>query len=177
MWFILGWIVSIVTFPGVIVHELAHQLFCRLARVAVFDVCYWRFGNPAGYVVHETPRTAYQSILISIGPFIVNTVVGGLIAAPSALPVLQFNSGTPLDYLLIWLGVSIAMHAFPSTGDAKSIWQSVMSKPGFSMAKVIAAPIVGLIYIGALGSMFWLDLFYGIGVAFLIPKLLIAIFS
>lgn len=26
-----------------------------------------------------------------------------------------------LDYFMIWLGVSIAMHSFPSTGDAKSI--------------------------------------------------------
>lgn len=53
-----GFLISIVTFPGVIVHEMAHQIFCRLCGVAVFDVCYFRFGNPSGYVVHEIPKKA-----------------------------------------------------------------------------------------------------------------------
>lgn len=29
MFFIPGQLIALVTFPGVIVHELAHQLFCR----------------------------------------------------------------------------------------------------------------------------------------------------
>lgn len=37
-----GFLISIATFPGVIVHEAAHQLFCRLTKVAVLDVCYFR---------------------------------------------------------------------------------------------------------------------------------------
>lgn len=47
MFFIPGQLIAALTFPGVIVHEMAHQLFCRLFRVAVLDVCYFRFG-PAG---------------------------------------------------------------------------------------------------------------------------------
>lgn len=50
-----GFLISILTFPGVIVHEIAHQLFCRICGVAVLDVCYFKAGNPAGYVVHEIP--------------------------------------------------------------------------------------------------------------------------
>lgn len=49
-----GIVISVLTFPGVIVHEAANLLFCRFAGLAVFDVRYFRFGNPAGYVLHET---------------------------------------------------------------------------------------------------------------------------
>ena len=53
MFIIPGVLVSAVTFPGVVVHEAAHMLFCRIRGVAVLDVCFFRFGNPAGYVVHD----------------------------------------------------------------------------------------------------------------------------
>lgn len=69
------------------------------------------------------------------------------------------------------------MHSFPSTGDAKSIWSSVRSKKTSIWSKIIATPIVGLIYVGAVGSVFWLDFLYGLGVAMFIPKLLIKIFA
>lgn len=175
--FIPGFLISIITFPGVIVHEIAHQLFCRLAGVAVLDVCYFRFGNPAGFVIHEIPKKPQQSLLIGIGPFILNTIVGALISLPAAIPVYKFETGSLLNYFLIWLGVSIAMHSFPSTGDAKSIWDAV-KRPGiFLPVKIIAIPIVGLIYICALGSMFWLDLIYGGVVAMALPNLLIQIMA
>jgi hypothetical protein len=38
----------------------------------------------------------------------------------------------------------------------------------------VAYPIVGLIYLGALGSFFWLDLLYGIGVVVGLPHLIIS---
>ncbi len=166
-----GILISIVTFPGVIVHELAHLLFCKLFRVAVYDVCYFRVGNPSGYVVHEHPRTPLQSIFISIGPFLVNTILGAIIALPAAIPVLKFDSGDIFDYVLIWLGVSIAMHSFPSTGDAKSLWASVTSPQTPFGYKIMAAPICLVIFAGAIGSFFWLDLGYGVVVALALPEL------
>ena len=171
--FIPGFFISILTFPGVIVHEVAHQLFCRLANVAVFDVCYFRFGNPAGYVIHEIPKKRYEEILIGIGPFILNSILGAIVALPAAIPVIKFSTGSTLDYFLIWLGVSIAMHSFPSSGDAKNIWAAVISKDTSIWIKIIGTPIVGLIFLGAIGSAVWLDLLYGIGVAMLIPNIII----
>ncbi|RKP47903.1 DUF3267 domain-containing protein [Cohnella endophytica] len=173
MFFIPGFLISIVTFPGVIVHEFAHQLFCRLFRTAVLDVCYFRVGNPSGFVVHEHPRKASHQIWIGLGPFFVNTIVGALIALPSAIPVIQFENASFIDYVLIWLGVSIAMHSFPSTGDAQNIWSSIKSRETSWLLKILVSPIVGLIYICAYGSVIWLDLLYGIGVATLIPYLLV----
>ncbi len=139
----------------------------------MLEVCYFRFGKPAGYVLHELPALPYQQIWIGIGPFLVNTVVGALIAAPAAIPVIQFDAGDPLDYVLIWLGVSIAMHAFPSTGDARSIWQTLKTRKTSLLTKLIAVPLVSLIYLGAISSFVWLDLAYGMMVAMLLPNGLI----
>lgn len=177
MFFIPGFVITIITFPGVIVHELAHQLFCRLYKVPVFEVVYFRVGNPAGYVVHESPQNKLQTIMISIGPFIVNTVLGALIALPAAMPVFKFDNAGPQEYLLIYLGVSIAMHAFPSTGDANNIWQATKKEDTPWWIKIISYPVVGLIYLGSIGSFFWLDLIYGIAVAVGLPNLIIALLA
>ena len=123
--FIPGFLITLVTFPGVIVHELAHQLFCRWYKIPVYEVVYFQAQNPAGYVLHETPANKWQSLMISIGPFFVNTLLGALIALPAAMPVFEFEDANPFHYLLIYLGVSIAMHAFPSTGDAANVWSIV----------------------------------------------------
>ena len=170
--FIPGIILSIITFPGVIVHELAHQLFCRWCKVPVFEVCYFRTQNPVGYVIHEPTQKSWHSVLISVGPFIINTVVGLLIGLPAALQY-KFGSAGPLEFLLLYLGISVAMHAFPSTGDAQSLWASVMNTDTPLITKILVAPIVGLIYVGALGSFFWLDAIYGFGVAVGLPWLMI----
>lgn len=165
MFFVPGVIIAVLTFPGVIVHELAHQLFCRWLGVAVLDVCYFRFGNPAGYVVHEPPRTPLQSVLIGVGPFLVNSILGVLIAVPAAIPVFVLGAReSPLHKLMLWLGISIAMYAFPSTGDAAVIWQALWRQPAPVLVRLIGTPLVGFIYLGALGSIVWLDVLYGFGI-------------
>lgn len=171
--FIPGIAVSIATCPGVIVHELAHQLFCRLFKIPVFQVVYFQVGNPAGFVLHELPPYKWQTILIAVGPFLVNTTLGALIALPAALPVFTLHNANLLHYFLIYLGVSIAMHAFPSTGDAREIWKEITKEDTRLPTKLIGYPLVGLIFLGSLGSMIWLDLVYGVAVAVGIPNLII----
>jgi len=171
MIFIPGSLITLVTFPGVVVHEIAHQFFCRLTGTAVLDVCYFRMGNPAGYVVHERPRTRAKALLVSIAPFIVNTLLGAMIAAPAAISAFTFEDGDFLDGLLIWLGVSIAMHAFPSRQDAQSLWSAFKEERWW--IKALIAPIVFVIHSGAVLSFVWLDLIYGVGVAAIVPKLLV----
>ncbi len=177
MFFIPGILITIVTFPGVIVHELAHQLFCRLYKVPVFQVVYFRTKNPVGYVLHEAVQNKWHGMMISVGPFIVNTLLGAIIALPASLPVFVFDNAGPIDYLLIYLGVSIAMHAFPSTGDANVIWRQINEENTPLLVKIIGYPIVGLIHIVSLGKFFWLDALYGVGVAIGIPKLIIALMA
>lgn len=171
--FIPGILISIATFPGVIVHELAHQLFCRWFKVPVFEVCYFRTENPIGYVIHEPAEKVYQSVFISVGPFIINTLLCFIIGFSAALQF-KFDSANVLDYLLMYLAISIGTHAFPSTGDASSLWKSVVkSDETSSFSKIIVTPIVGFIYLGALGSFFWLDVIYGTAVAMGLPYIII----
>ncbi len=172
----LGIIISIITFPGIIVHELAHQLFCRLYKVPVFEVVYFRTQNPMGYVLHEKPATNLQATMISTGPFFLNTILGFVIAFPAAVQY-KLGAAYPIDYLLLYLGVSIAMHAFPSTGDAKSLWEHISDKETPLLTKIIVTPIIGLMYAGALGSMVWLDAIYGFAVAVGLPFLVIRLFA
>jgi hypothetical protein len=172
-----GFVIALLTFPGVIVHELAHQFFCILLKVPVFKVCYIRVGNPSGYVLHEHPHSPWKSLLISFGPLLVNTILGFIIALPAVIGTFTFDSGDALDALLIWLGFSIAMHSFPSTGDAATLWKSVLA-PGVSpFAKVITVPLTGLIWIGAVGSVFWLDAIYGFLVIGLLPGWILSVFA
>jgi hypothetical protein len=174
-----GFIIALLTFPGVIVHELAHQFFCRLLKVPVFKVCYIRVGNPSGYVIHEHPHSPWKSLLIGYGPLLVNSILGTLIAFPAVLSLIYLNNGWWLDGLLLYLGFSIAMHSFPSTGDAASIWKAIMGPSSSIFAKIVGVPLVGIIWAGAVGSVFWLDAIYGgclVGFApGLIAKLLAAI--
>jgi len=164
--FIPGFLITWVTFPGVIVHEFAHQLFCHWTGTRVLKVCYFRFGNPAGYVAHERPPTVWRHILIGIGPLFVNTVLGCILGT---VAYLLRDLGQLWFYGLMWLAVSVAMHSFPSTGDAKSIWSAIWAKGAPLGTKLVGTPLVALIGLGALGSVVWLDLLYGAAVAVWLP--------
>lgn len=171
--FIPGFIISLITFPGVIVHELAHLIFCKLMKVPIYDVKYFQLQNPCGYVVHEPTANPGKTFIISIGPFIVNTLIGIIIMLPVSLELFIFKNYNPLYVLLGWLGISILMHAFPSSGDAQVLYNNVIKNSEVSiLVKILVLPVVGLIYVGAYGSVVWLDLFFAMGVAMVIPKFL-----
>jgi hypothetical protein len=166
-----GEIIALLTFPGVIIHEAAHMLFCKLGRVAVFDVCFFRWGNPAGYVVHEEPASFGTAFLISVGPFIVNSLVCILLCFPAFVPVRIFARQDPISYFLLWLGLSIGMHAFPSTQDAKVLWHHAKkAAAGFHPLALVSFPLVIAIYIANFGSFFWLDLMYGVAIGLGLPE-------
>jgi hypothetical protein len=69
------------------------------------------------------------------------------------------------------------MHAFPSTGDAKTL-RTAVSAAGVPLGvKLVAYPIIAIIFAGAIGSLFWLDAVYGVAVALSAPKLLVALLA
>jgi Putative zincin peptidase len=169
-----GWLIGLVTFPGVIVHEAAHLFFCKVRRVAVFDVCFFRVGNPAGYVIHEPPASFTSSFLIAVGPFIINSLLCILFCFPAFVPVKVFGHADPISYFLIGLGVSIGMHAFPSTQDAKVLWQQAKIAAGrWNPLALVSFPLVVVIYAANLLRFFWLDYLYGIALGFFLPEVLL----
>jgi hypothetical protein len=171
--FIPGILISLITFPGVIVHEFAHLFFCKLRKVAVYDVCYFRFGNPVGYVIHESTTNFYTTFLISMGPFFINTALCLLICIPAYIPINFFNLEHPLSYFLMWLGVSIGMHAVPSNQDAKNLYQQAKEKiREKNILAILSFPIVGLIYVFNVLRIVWADLAYGIAIGVWVPGLI-----
>lgn len=165
-----GWLISILTFPGVIVHEAAHQLFCRLTRLAVFDVCYFRVGNPAGYVVHEASEDFNRTFLVSMGPFFVNSFLCVVFCSAAFLPVWELQVSDPLAYFFYWLGISIGMHAFPSTQDMKGMWR-LMPEAAKKMnpLAVIGYPVVAIVYVMNLARIVWADLAYSLTIGIVAP--------
>ena len=166
-----GIVIAILTFPGVIVHEAAHMLFCRLRRVAIFDACFFRFGNPVGYVVHENAKDFTTMFLIAVGPFIVNSLLCMVICLPVIAPTQLFGRFDPLSYVLLWIGLSIGMHAFPSTQDARVLWSAARTgaKRGSPLA-IVSFPLVVAIYIANILSFFWFDYIYGYAIGLGLPK-------
>ena len=170
--FIPGEVISVVTFPGVIVHEFGHMLFCKLRKVIVFDACYFRVGNPAGYVIHESTENFNTTFLVSMGPFFVNTLLCILICLPAYMPIKFFNLEQPLSYFLIWLGTSIGMHAIPSNEDANNIYEQAKKKvKEFNPLALFSFPLVGFIYVFNILRFVWADLFYGVAIGIGIPSL------
>ena len=149
--FIPGFLISIVTFPGVIIHELAHQVFCRLCGLEVYEVKYFQVQNPNGYVIHQSSDQPFKVFLPSMGPFFINTLLGILIILPASVELLVFNEYNNVLNLVLIL----------KNPEVNVIW------------KILSAPFIGLIYLCAVGSFFWLDLLYAVAVGMLVPNLLV----
>ena len=157
-------LIYILTFPGVIIHEFAHQIFCYFSNVKVHKVCYFRFGNPAGYVVHEVPNSYIKMLLIDVGPLFVNTLIS-MIAF--YFVILEFN------LILIWLGFSIGAHSFPSSGDADALWKYTKRFIRKNPLILFGIPIILLIRVVNELRIFYLDLAYPIFLFFIVASYII----
>lgn len=80
-------------------------------------------------------------------------------------------------FLLFWLGASIAIHAFPSTGDTRTLLSTISAPCVSRAAKIVVYPIVGIISLGAIGSFFWLNAVSSVGVAIALPTFLVILLA
>jgi hypothetical protein len=170
-------LIAYLTFPGVIIHEYAHAWACRRMGITVIKVCYLRIGNPLGYVLHERPPYAVQHIMVAIAPFFFSTTtalvissLAGVLYAGNFLPELH-NSAIPAA---LWLSFSIALHAFPSSGDADALWDEVGNRDVRLPARLLLVPVVGLIRLTGLGAGVWLDIVFAILVVALPPLVMLS---
>jgi hypothetical protein len=152
--------------------QFAHMIFCRIRGVAVLDVCYFRFENPAGYVIHANTSNFTSTFLIATGPFLVNTILCFLICFPAYVPISYFDLSQPLSYFLMWLGLSIGMHAIPSTVDADNMWQEAKVRVrSLNPLAIVTFPLVIAIYIFNVLRIIWADLAYGIAIGVWLPSM------
>ena len=169
-------ILTYLTFPGIVAHEFAHAWACRRLGVRVHKVCYLRFGNPMGYVLHEQPQYAFQHIIVAVAPFFVSTTLGLTVSLTACLlgrSQVCPETGVAAIIGMVWISFSFALHAFPSSGDADALWDDVRNNKVNFFAKLLLAPVVGLIRLAQVGARLWLDVLFALVVVALPPVALL----
>jgi hypothetical protein len=175
MLFIPGILIAILTFPGVIIHELGHYIFCRIRNVQVYDAKFFQFDmNVSGYVIHEQPKDFLSVFLISTGPLVINTILCLIVTLPASIPYYLFGDRSIITFFYLWLGISIGMHAFPSNQDADILWIKAKDevKKG-SVLAVVSMPLCVLVFIANLLRVVWFDAVYAFSVAILLPQFIV----
>ena len=168
MFFIPGTLIAVLTFPGIIIHELAHKVACDWTGVKVYETCYFRVGNPAGYVVHESVYNYRGAFLITVAPFLINTFIALVVFA---IAVNVPSSIQWIAVVLYWFGISIAMHSFPSSGDAGNLWDYSKAALRYNLWALFGFPIAILIILADILSVIWFDLIYAVALLFAIAAL------
>lgn len=157
-------------FPGIIIHELGHQIGCWLTGTRVLEVRYFRFGVPAGYVIHEKPTSPWRHLVIAAGPFAVNS---GLAFAAGWIQLQGWWRSDPpwlSPLLLLWLGAGIGLHAFPSLQDATELLDAVWTRGAGFLAKLIITPFGVVMVLGAFAGWVFLDLAWGLALVWIVPR-------
>lgn len=152
-----GAVISYLTFIGVIVHEWAHKTACRLFGVKVLEVKYFDWSTGGGYVRHEKTNSLTASFAISLAPVVTNLVLAFIVGWVYALLKYWGVESVLVFFVLLYLGVSIGMHAFPSHEDVANI--SALAKE-MKKKKLLVLSRLLEFFFGALRllSIFWLDL-------------------
>ena len=162
----LRWLIALITFPGIILHEWAHKFFCDRTKIPVYKTCYFRLGNPAGYVIHGSVDSYWKAFLISTAPFLINTAIAVILFFIAV--IIPRGLAT---YILCWLGISIAIHSFPSSEDADNLWHYTKRTWWRNPLALLSYPIVGLIKLARILSTIWFDLLYAIALLVLVALL------
>lgn len=143
------------TAPGVILHELSHQLICIWQRIPLGEVVYFQLGSPAGYVEHGNPKSWTNAFLLAIAPLFVNI----FIATWAFIIAFTLLSGNRLILTfalsLVWLGFAAIVHALPSPQDIKNLWNYTTSSYLLYPLLVLVAPLYALTLLVYKYSMFY----------------------
>jgi hypothetical protein len=154
-----GFLISLLTFPGVILHEFAHKIVANLFGVKVLEVKYFLFtfklfGGEAGYVRHEIPSRYIESLCISAAPFLINSLATLLVGYFAS----TMDQSSVAYMFTIWLGISFGAHAFPSNQDMDNVRQ--FGKQEHYAVSLFSNLLYYLMVVLNFASRFWLDFVY-----------------
>lgn len=170
-----GKLMSLITFPGIVVHEIAHRLFAELLGVPVYSIKYFQINDKAsGYVEHGEIKSTWQAFWICVGPFIINSALCIVLTLPFAyyFILLDGKESNLIVYVLGWLGLSIGMHAFPSNPDMKSFSHHAFKLRANILIKLVALFLQALVFLSNLLRIIWFDLVYAVGISVIIPLII-----
>ena len=157
--------VATLLFPGVVVHEAAHVLFCKFFGIRVHEVRFFSIKRAIGYVHRDNGTRPIQNILIGLGPMLVNPLVGFGLGALLVEPGWRHLLQGPGYLVYCWLGVSISAMGAPSFGDVQQARQLVMYSPS-AVVRGMSFGLIGIALTCAIGGLFLLDVACGAFVFF-----------
>jgi|GEM_PF-2771820 len=162
MGILIGILIRLITFPGVILDLIVNIFSAKLLDLEITEINYASIliGNP---VKIKEDSKYYKLFLFSIIPFVTLT----LIAIPLCYKAVEYNKGTAF-LTCAWLGISIAAHSFPETDIGKLIWKRTnIEVKNKNYISILGYPFVIFIYFFRILHVFWLDILYGVGLMFL----------
>lgn len=169
-----SWLTSIITFPGVIMCEITRRFFYDIVEIPVYGICYFQFGNPAGYIVHGEVKGIKNSFLVTIGSLIANSFLCMILTLPTMFSIffLEESSPAPVFIILAWIGFSIGIHAFPSNKSVDNFVDELKFNRQKRVPYFIALPFVLIIKLFNNLNIVWFNLFYAASLSSILPLLL-----
>jgi hypothetical protein len=173
--YIPGEVVALVTFPGVVLHEVSHRFFCDITNVDVYAISYFKpLSKKSGHVISQPTNNLFHKFLISTGPLIINSLVCMALTFPAGC---NFYLGTwcvvgyasfsiSLAYgVMAWIGYSVGFNAIPSNQDMNGL-------VGLAQSRFVKAVLYVFTKIIALFNAEAIGFFLHIGFAFLLSLIL-----
>lgn len=139
-------LISFVSFPGVILHEITHRFFCDIAAVHAYNISSIKpFFAMAGCIKHESTINIKRLFFISMGPLIINSVVCMLLTFPYGTKLTLGTDFVPysfewiryIDYFALWMGLSAGYQAMPSNNDIDNILGGVVTEKNVFSSVVV----------------------------------------
>ncbi|MFC6973581.1 hypothetical protein ACFQL1_01165 [Halomicroarcula sp. GCM10025709] len=129
--------ITVVVGPGILAHEYAHYVACRLVDVDVYSPPALRPLADDALLEHEPVDSFAADFPIAVAPFAVNSVL-----AFAAFWALHATAG-PLQWVWLWLGVAFGFTALPSATDTASLLRTAGTLPGAvrPLGYLLAAPV------------------------------------
>jgi len=172
-----GELIALLTFPGVVLHEISHRFFCDIQNIDVYAINYFQpFSKKAGHVIYRPTNNFFHSFFIAIGPLIINSLVCILLTFPAGCNayldtdfVDYSSSFVSLAYLIMqWIGYSIGFHAMPSNKDMSGLKTMVHSWWARTILGNFTG-IIGLFNITLIGPL--LRILFAYGLSMVLPRL------
>lgn len=178
-----GWMIALLTFPGTIVHEIAHRFFCDIFGIPVYEVRYFiPFSHTSGYVKHARPENIWHNLVVSMAPLLINTILCAIVTFPAASYLyLQFfhgifiyNVSIEIGFLylfLFWIGISIGAEAFPSNQDMNIVLELAVEECESSSTHFIIWLLSKFIVMLNFLSQIWISFIYAGLVSLILPRI------
>ncbi len=158
MGIIIGYLIRLLTFPGVILNTYILKLTCHFLEIKIEHLNYFSFDFEVknAPVIFETPTNYIKSFGLAILPFLAMSSIASIFF------YICIYSIPSIHILFFWLGISIAAHSFPDTIIGKTLWtNSILEIKEGNFIALLGIPLVVIIYIAQFLHILWLDIIYG----------------